>query len=309
MSILDHRELVFVTGKGGVGKTTVAIAVALAAARGGRRVVLAEVGGQASAASLFDVSDADLPGRETPLDRGVWVTTVDPLRALEEWATRVVGSRRLVGVLARSNAFAAFVHAAPGVRELITITKAWELGRQARWDRRRHGYDLVVVDGPASGHGLGMLSTPHTFAEIARVGPIASQAREVDELLRDPSRSAILTVALPAELPVSETLDLEGRVRDALRRDVDAIVVNGVLPRRFSGEDVAHVAAADGAAPSAVLAAVRSHHGQSAAQQAQLRRLRAGAGAAVHTLPLRPVTRLGRDDVAELADVLERRLR
>src|SRR4051794_30688798 len=125
MSLLQHRELVFVTGKGGVGKTTVAIAVALAAARGGRRVVLAEVAGQARAASLFDVADADVPGRETPLDRGVWVTTVDPLRALEEWATRVVGSRRLVGVLARSNAFSAFVHAAPGARELITITKAW----------------------------------------------------------------------------------------------------------------------------------------------------------------------------------------
>ena len=309
MSILDHRELVFVTGKGGVGKTTVAMAVALAAARGGRRVVLAEVAGQARAASVFDISDADVPGRETPVDRDLWVTTVDPLRALEEWATRVVGSRRLVGVLARSNAFSAFVHAAPGARELITITKAWELGRRARWDRRRRGYDLVVVDGPASGHGLGMLRTPHTFAEIARVGPIASQAREVDELLRDPARSAILTVALPAELPVSETLDLEGRVRDALHREVDAIVVNGVLPRRFSGEDVAQVAAADGAAPPAVLAAVRSHHGQAAAQQAQLRRLRAGAGAAVHTLPLRSVAHLGRDDLAELADVLGRRLR
>jgi anion-transporting ArsA/GET3 family ATPase len=298
-----------VTGKGGVGKTTVAMAVALAAARGGRRVVLAEVAGQARAASMFGISDADVPGRETPVDRDLWVTTVDPLHALEEWATRVVGSRRLVGVLARSNAFSAFVHAAPGARELVTITKAWELGRGARWDRRRRGYDLVVVDGPASGHGLGMLRTPHTFAEIARVGPIASQAREVDELLRDPARSAILTVALPAELPVSETLDLEGRVREALRRNVDAIVVNGVLPRRFSGEDVAQVAAADGTAPPAVLAAVRSHHGQAAAQQAQLRRLRAGAGAAVHTLPLRPVAHLGRDDLAELADVLGRRLR
>jgi anion-transporting ArsA/GET3 family ATPase len=308
MSLLEHRELVFVTGKGGVGKTTVAMAVALAAARGGRRVVLAEVAGQARAASVFGAADGAVPGRETPLSGGLWVTTVDPLCALEEWATRVVGSRRLVGVLARSNAFSAFVHAAPGARELVTITKAWELGRRARWDRKRSGYDLVVVDGPASGHGLGMLRTPHAFAEIARVGPIASQAREVDALLRDPARSAILTVALPAELPVSETLDLERRVRDALRRDVDAIVVNGVLPRRFSAEDVAQVAGADGAVPPAVLAAVRSHHGQAAAQQAQLRRLRAGAGAAIHTLPLRPVTRLGRDDVGELADALARRL-
>ena len=127
-----------------------------------------------------------------------------------------------------------------------TITKAWELGQAHRWGPGAHGYDTVILDAPASGHGLGLLRTPRTFADIARV-PIAGQARTVAEALADPARSRLVAVALPSELAVSETLELEGRVAATLGRDLDAIVVNGLWPRRLSGPDVAAVAAADGA--------------------------------------------------------------
>jgi len=307
MNAMFQRELLFVTGKGGVGKTTVALALALAAGREGRRVALCEVAGQAHAPRRYGVA-AGAAGSERGLTECVWATTVEPLRALEEWAGHVVGSRRLVHVLARSNAFHAFVAAAPGARELLAMTKAWELGRRERWTSGARRYDLVVVDGPASGHGVGMLRTPHTFAEIARVGPVATQARRVAALLEDPARSAIVVVAQAAEMPVSEALELESRVHGALARDVDRIVVNGVLPRRFSGHDVQRLAAANGRVDPAVAAAVRSQAGQAAAQQGQLRRLRRDAGAPVATLPFLAVPELGRAELDGLASVLGERL-
>jgi anion-transporting ArsA/GET3 family ATPase len=290
-----------------VGKSTVALAAALAAARDGRRVVLGEVGGQARAAGLYGV-DAPAPGREVQLEDGLWSTTIDPVMALEEWAGRQIGSRRLVGLLAHSNAFAAFVNAAPGARELVAIAKAWELAQRERWVKGRAGYDLVVLDGPASGHGVGMLRTPHTFAEIARVGPIATQARKVVALLEDPVRSALVAVALPAELSVSETLDLEQRVAGAVGRPLDAVIVNGVVPRRFSAAEVDRLLSRDGGVPGPVAAAARRQHGQASTQQGQLRRLRRHTSAHVTTLPHVAAPHLGLAEVRALADDLARRL-
>src|SRR5215218_6238645 len=298
-TFLRDRELAFVTGKGGVGRTTVALALALAAARAGRRTVVCELAGQARAPRLYGL-DTVRAGREVPLEERLWATTIDPVLALEEWAVRQIGSRRLAGLLTRSRTLAAFVDAAPGARELLAITKAWELGRSERWTRGLGGYDLVVVDGPASGHGVGMLRAPRTFAEIARVGPIAAQARQVAALLEDAGRSALIAVAQPAELPVSETLELEGRVLAALGRPLDALIVNGMLPGRLSAADVDRLAAGDGAVPGAVVIAARRRHGQATAQHGQLRRLRRHAGAPITTLPFLSRPQLDVDDVREL---------
>jgi anion-transporting ArsA/GET3 family ATPase len=242
---LLSREMVFVTGKGGVGKTTVAAALGLVAARTGRRTIVCEVGGQARIPALLGARPGK-PGEEVPIDDDLFATTIAPKVALEEWLAHTLRSRQLTALLARSNFFSAFVGAAPGAAELVAATKAWELAQEERWVRKRHGYDLVVLDGPASGHAVGMLRAPGTFADIARVGPIASQAGRVRDWLGDARRTAYLAVALPEELPVAETLDLSRRLDAGIGRRLDAVVVNGVLPDRFDDRELAAVAAAAG---------------------------------------------------------------
>jgi Anion-transporting ATPase len=308
MTAVLERELVFVTGKGGVGKTVVAAALALGAARQGRRTIVCEVAGAARAPALLGRSPGR-PGAETVIEERLAITTIDPLAALEEWAGRALGSRRVANMLAGSNTFAAFIHAAPGARELITITKAWELGRPAgeRWRRGVPAYDLVVVDGPASGHGLAMLRTPRTFEHIARVGPIAAQARAVAELLSAPVRSALLAVALPSELAVAETLELDRRATAELGRGFDHVVANMVLPQRFSAAEVAAVQVAAGRqAPASH--AVREQHNLAGDQASQLRRLRRHLGVAVTTLPFVPGSRLHPQDLAHFGAHLAARL-
>jgi anion-transporting ArsA/GET3 family ATPase len=302
-SILDS-PLIVVTGKGGTGKTTVAVALGMAAAERGHRVIVCETGRQARVPALYGTVRAR-PGDEVAVEDGLWTTSIDALGALEEWLGRQL-PRRLVGVLARSGAFGAFVNAAPGARELVTMTKAWELGQQRRWRRDAQGYDVVVLDAPASGHGLGLLRTPRTFADIARVGPIASQARRVDEALTDPGHTACVAVSLPGELPVSETLELERRLEERLGRGFDAIVVNGVWPRRLTSDDAERLAAADGALPGAVLHAARAAATRARTQQAQLSRLRRHAVGDVHQLPFVFAERLGLDDLRDLSHRLAR---
>jgi anion-transporting ArsA/GET3 family ATPase len=254
--------MVVVTGKGGVGKSTVAAALALAAARDGRRVAVGELGGHARVAGLLRGS-------------GIDTLTVDVHHALTEWlATQL--PRRLADLLMRSGAFASLVAAAPGGSELIAMTKLWELVQRRRWNPRAEPYDLVIVDAPASGHGAALLRAPRTFAEIARVGPIGSQAREVADFLKQDAGFVIVT--MPAELPVSETLQLQQQLPD-----VDLIVANAVLSRRFASGDVAKLRArGNGGGPAAAAVA---HAGRVRAQQGQLQRLRRGARGPVVTLP------------------------
>ena len=287
-----------VTGKGGVGKTTVAAALALVSARAGRRTIALEVAGQRRVPALLGHPAAGPPGTEEAVAPGLWASTADPERALAEWATQVVRPRAVVELALRSRAFAAFAAAAPGAKELVTITKAWELSSERRWTRGAVPFQTVVLDAPASGHGLALLSAPATYAEIARVGPVASQARAVDATLSDAGASAIVAVATLEETPVNETLELEVVLRERFGRPPVAIVANAVVRDPLTAAERERL---DGALPSSVARALAGRRERARLQAGQLRRLRQGASAPIVTLPHLGAGGVGPGEIAALA--------
>jgi anion-transporting ArsA/GET3 family ATPase len=281
MTPLLQRKLIVVAGKGGVGKTTVAGALGLLAARRGVRTIVVEVGDRQHLPALLDRPDAPATGVEVALAEDLWSLSIDPDRVLADWL-KALGGRVSARVLLSSSTFQYFVAAAPGAREMLSMVKVWGLtgAGGVKYDRERRGgarsYELVILDAPATGHALAMLASPRTFAGLARVGPIAAQAREVSELLRDPERSGYVAVAQGSEMSVSETLQLQAGLHEELGRELDAVVFNAAMPRRFDERELERIAAVDSthpAAGAAVLAAGAVHE-RARLQNNQLARLR-----------------------------------
>jgi anion-transporting ArsA/GET3 family ATPase len=316
---LADKRLVFVTGKGGVGKSTVAIALGIAAARRGLRTIVAELSGQARAADLFGVRSA--PGQEVALDGGgLHATSVEMEHALDEYLHERAG--RVGDLLAASRAFHTFASATPGMRELMSVGKAWELAQDPRRISGKAPYDLTIVDAPATGHALAALRVPATFARIARVGPIAHQGSAIDASLRDPAHTAVVAVALPEEMPVTETLALRRRLREALGLELAAVVVNACLPLRLGPRQAGTVAGAlerehaageasgasrarAGRVVRAALQTAASEHARASLQREQVARLADGLAAPPLELPYLFTPALDPAALGGLADLLE----
>jgi anion-transporting ArsA/GET3 family ATPase len=226
---------------------------------------------------------------------------------MEEYLVNQLPARALADLLTSSRTFTYLTAATPGMRELLTIGKVWDL---AQADRRtgEHAYDLVVLDAPATGHGLAILGAARTFGEVALAGPIARQARTIDAMLTDPARTGVVAVARPEEMPVSEALELERALRAELGVAVGLFVVNGLLPDRFTQDEAARLRAAAGDASRGPVGAALAAHERARAQRPELARLRRESHAPVTTLPLLFGADLGPEGLDALADRLERAL-
>jgi anion-transporting ArsA/GET3 family ATPase len=209
-------------------------------------------------------------------------------------------------MLFRSRIFTYLAAATPGLKELVTIGKIWELAQLDRKVKKGRKYDLVIVDAPATGHGIGFLETPRTFAGIARVGPIHSQAQQLDRFITNHKQTGTAIVSLPEEMPVNESAALEHDLREKVGVSVDRIYMNALYPERFSRDEADRLAelGGSGTANGAVRAAARaavSEHRRARSQRSQLGRLRRRTTAPVKTLPFVFEPELGIEEARLLA--------
>jgi len=306
---LLERRLIFVTGKGGVGKSTVSLALGIAAARRGLRTIVAEVGGDDRLARSAG-SGRGAPFEEVEVSPGLFTISISPEDAMGEYL-RIKGGA-FGGALSHSRLFATFAMATPGMRELLTVGKVWELSQAQRRTRDAEPYDLVIVDSPATGHGRGLLRTPRTFSEIAAVGPIAHQAGAIAATIADRSFTAVVAVATPEEMPVNETLSLHASLlQDGL--DLDAVLVNACYPQRFDLADLERLQKANRRRASvrarAAIRAALSEHERAEVQREQRARLAHAFDGRLSTLPFVFSPSIGIGELQQLADTLEQELR
>lgn len=304
--LLDKR-LVFVTGKGGVGKTTVAIAMGLRAAAEGKRTIVCEVASQERASRIFHRSQVGF--HETEVSPGLWTISIDPDESMREYVLLQLKVRAMRDLLFKSRIFTYLTAATPGLKELVTIGKIWELTQESRRVREGDAYDLVIVDAPATGHGVAFLQSPRTFANIARMGPIHSQAQRLDAMITDQDSTGAAIVALPEEMPVNESAALEAELSDEVGMAVERVYMNGMYPERFGEQELPvleRLADGEGGAEIAQAAAraALSEAERVESQHAQLARLRDQVAAPVHTLPFLFEPELGLDAARALSERL-----
>jgi anion-transporting ArsA/GET3 family ATPase len=296
-------RVVIVAGKGGVGKTTVTAALAVAAARTGMSVLIVEVEGKSGLAAAFD--RPALTYDEANLDDGIVARTLTPDAALLDYLESH-GLKRISKRLASSGALDVVSTAVPGMKDILVLgkVKSLEQGRTA---------DLIILDAPAAGHAVSFLLSARGLLDAVRVGPVRKQAQDVVELLSDPARCQVVLVTIPEETPVNELIDTAFAIEDRAGVALGPVVVNGCYePPAFGVPTVESIAAdataldrfvspreADDLVRAAAFRAARY-----AVQQEQAARLAEKLPLPQVRLPFLFSAALGRAEIHHLADLL-----
>lgn len=269
--VLDRR-LLFVSGKGGVGKTVTTAALALFAFRRRKRVLVVELSPYGRLRELLGGPEPSPEPAE--IQPHLELVRIEPRRALEDFLQGVLPIRALRQRLLHSRSFSILTAAAPGIEEFLALAKIAEFEAMRINLRRRPRYDLVIVDAPATGHSLALLSTAKTLTEMLPMGPIGKTAEGVNRLLVDSRRTAAVIVTIPEEMAVNETIEISSGLSRSGALTVGPVIANAVWPDRFTADEARWLmsSALDGS--DALVAAGRYHVEKRRRAEEQLARLR-----------------------------------
>jgi anion-transporting ArsA/GET3 family ATPase len=235
---LASRQLVVVTGKGGVGKTVISAALGTLLADLGRRVLLLEVDPRENLHQMFDVHPSG--GEMVRISPYLSLQNLQPRQVIEDLVRQHLRVSLLARRVTASPVFQHFIEGAPGLRELAVLSEAARVVEaKGKILGARALFDVVVLDAPATGHGISLLAAPHLVSEVIERGPIGAQARELTAFVSDADRTGIVVVTLAEEMPVQETLELRDALAQKVARTPELLVINGLYPPFPGGAVVA----------------------------------------------------------------------
>jgi anion-transporting ArsA/GET3 family ATPase len=299
MSGLLDRRLLLVTGKGGVGKSTVAASLALRLSAAGLRTLLCEV--NAGGRLGRTLGHPKVGPEVTLVEPNLSMVDLQPDAAMREYVLQKIRLERVYRAVFENRMVRYFLRFIPSLAETVMLGKMlWHL---RQWPDAPGGFDRIVVDLPATGHALTLLGVPRGLLSALPSGPMSSEARWMHELLVDPGTTSAVLVSLPEELPVNETLDLAQALRSELSIRVGAVVLNQAVPSRFGSTDRAALTGRPG-----LSALVEAYEEDAHRTEEALERLR-GVNAPLIQLPRLVTPEVGRDELATLGEVLAEGLR